>query len=127
MKALLEAIITYWATLGLAASLDLYYDEAPQNTAYPFATFFIVTNAQDDDMTERAEVTRVQFNVWTDDSSPSQCVEYADTLKVGFDWTTFAVAGYSNVYCKRLEDHLVRSEDGGWQYVIDYEIHTQET
>jgi hypothetical protein len=107
------------------AAYGLYAEEAPQDATLPYFTYLLVTNEPVETFTDTSESSLIQFSVWDDSPSPLLVTQLADMFKAAFDWCSLAVTGKVLISFARQMDRLVRDEDGGWQYSMDYQIEVQ--
>ena len=123
MKALYEAMQTYFAATALAAQVNgLWPGLAKQGTALPYLTFGLVSNDPGQTSDSWEERPLLQITVWSEELSPSQALMLADLLKQTFDNAKFAVIGYDLVTFVRVADRLIPDPDTGWEYSADYRL-----
>jgi len=129
MKQLSKAIITkYKASTGagtLYAGLTggLWNSQAPQNTSYPYAVFYLISDVPSHTMQGTFtyytyEDCLVQFSIYDDDTAQDTVEDIYDKLTDLFDEATLTLVNFTREF-----DHLekIRGESGSyWQYVVQY-------
>jgi len=133
MLELFEAIFSHYQSDPLSRHLKgFYHTEAPQEAEFPYGVFSLVSNVQDFTYTEDFENCLVQFNLYSDDSSPRQACELYELLKgdpvegTGFDFLELSIEEYRTVSLMRENAILTRVE-GVWQYNVTYRMVLQKT
>ena len=102
----------------------LHNTEAPQNTNYPYAIFYLISNIPHWTFDATMENSIVQFSIFDDNSSVGNIGDIYKELTDLYDWTGLTVDNYSHVYLKRESSNLIKNEDI-WQYVVDYRCEIQ--
>lgn len=105
----------------------LYYMTAPQGTDGTYCTFHSVSNASGKTMGGnvfygglRYEEALIQFNVWTDDTSPISAVWIAENICGWLENRKQTIAGHTHVDLDRQSFNVLADPDGGWQIQFDY-------
>jgi len=134
MKKLFTAIYTKFQadTALVGAVTDLYNTEAPSNAVFPYIVFSMVSNTIDLDSSQNWENYLIQFNIFDDDSSPSNICNIYELLKgdtaagTGFDYFDLLIEDYATVVMTREVAKLMRV-DNVWQYNVSYSLKTVYT
>lgn len=126
MKQLFNGIYAIYNAGGDFATntTGLYLFEAPQGTAYPYATYKLVSGSVEHffDGLE-VEEPLVQFDIYDEDTDSSTIGGIYDDLKTMFDDALISVTGYGRVLFSRTSHTVLRHpEDNIWQYSADYEV-----
>ena len=123
MTDLFTAIITHYADASLKDSLTggLWCTLAPQETAFPFGVFSIISNVPDWTFSENMENILLQFNLFSDTSNPVQICALFTLLKTAFDFVDLDIDNYETISLVRENSILTRIE-GIWQYNVTYRI-----
>ena len=90
---LFTAIVTKYNDSSAAAvelrdmSKGIWYSHAPQNQNHPFITYFMIASSPKTYLLNTEEIgeTKIQFDVWSDSSTPFEAVTIADRVKDLFD------------------------------------------
>lgn len=129
MKALFTGIFSLFTTGTPAIFTDvsgkLYLEEAPQNTAFPYIVYHLISNDYDFQFEEDYEEFILQFNIFDDDRSSSDIGGYFEHLKSLYDWSTPTVTGYRVESFTREFAQLARDDDV-WQYSVQYRIRLEK-
>jgi len=129
MIELWEGIHTYFsANAGTAAfrallTGDLWNVEAKPGTAFPYATFDLITDMPDNFASGKnfIENCLIQFNIFSDKKSAEELLTIYDALIACFDFTNITVSNYTVSSCVR-EAAVKLKEDNIWQMNIRYRI-----
>ena len=127
MKVLFEGLYDLFAPTGAKPTIytnlsgKLYLTEAPQNTAFPYAIYHLVTNDYDFQFDEDFEEFLIQFTIFDDSVSAVNIATYFENLKTLYDWSSPTVTGYTVISVVREIAELLRYDDV-WQYVVQYRI-----
>jgi hypothetical protein len=132
MKPLLQAIYTKVTELTggnhnsfyNAISGRFYFVQAPQETAFPYSVYHLLTDTYDFTFTEEFEEIIIQFDMYDQDPSSSDILDATEYLKTLFDWCRPTVTGYSVSHgMERIFSTIDWfDEDGVWQSVVQYRI-----
>jgi len=134
MDDLFAAIITHYSTDPLEASdlTGLYNTQAPQDAVFPYAVFTLISDVPEWTFSEDFENVLVQFNIFSNTSSPVEICALYELLKgdvalgTGFDFLDLPVTDYEIVSLIRENAILTRIE-GIWQYNVTYRMEIQRT
>ena len=127
MQALTDAIYTkYNGSSALKAVLTqgLWLSEAPENQAFPYGVFFIVSDVPEYTFNEAMENILVQFTLFSNTQSAvaSGGIDAIYTQLITlFDWCSLSVTGWTFIYMKRESSHSERIDDV-WHYWVTYRI-----
>jgi hypothetical protein len=132
MKALQLAIynkvMSTATTLRTAVSSRFYFFIAPQDTAFPYATYDFITNTYENQFQEDHEVYSVQFNVFSQNTSSSEAGDIYAALIALFDWCTLTITGYALVEMRRVFTTIdYFAEDAVWMYTTEYRVWLRKT
>jgi hypothetical protein len=134
MKQLSKAIISKYklstssGTLYSSLTGGLWNSEAPANTAYPYAVFYLISDTPSHVMEGtftdyKYEECLVQFSIYDDDTSQATIGGLYDTLTDLYDEASLSVSGYSTISFKREFSHAEKinlENESYWQYVVQY-------
>ena len=111
------------APLKAALEGGLFLESAPPGTPYPYGTFSLESREPLHMLTETWEAVKLQFAVFSDESSAADVCEVFETLDDVYNAGELAVADYSLVSVLREHDSLemIRPE-GIWRYSARYRI-----
>lgn len=123
MTDLFAAIMVRYAAVPLKDSLTggLWNTEAPQETAFPYGVFALISDVPDWTFSENLENILLQFNLFSDTSDPVEICALFELLKTAFDFHELTIANYETVSMIRENAILTRVEDV-WQYNVTYRI-----
>ncbi len=110
------------ATLKAALTGGLHIELAPQNTALPYATYFLVSGYPDYYLGgERFEVVTVQFDIYADTNAKRMTAYNA--LVALYDDARPAATGYTTVIMERTNQQMVRdgAQNELYRAVVTYE------
>jgi len=99
----------------------LYFDEARQNSAYPYGVYYLISDVPSWTFDADFEEYLIQFNLFDDDSSSADVNTAQLALMTLYDWTTLTSSGYTNIYMQREFSNLTREEDV-WNYMTQYRV-----
>ena len=103
----------------------LHNTEAPQNTNYPYAVFYLISNIPHWTFDATMENSIVQFSIFDDNSSVGNIGDIYKELTDLYDWVDLSSTGdHYSIYMKRETSSLQKDEDI-WFYRIDYKIELQ--
>lgn len=104
----------------------LHNTEAPQNTGYPYAVFYLISNIPHWTFDATMENSIVQFSIFDDNSSIGNIGDIYKELTDLYDWTDLSSTGdHYHVYMKRESGNLQKNEDI-FQYTVDYRVEHQK-
>ena len=126
MIDLFAAIMTRYAAVPLATSLTggLWNTQAPQETAFPYGVFQLISDVPDWTFSENFEDILLQFNLFSDTSDPVQICALYELLKTAFDFLELTIANYQTV--SMIRESAILTRDGYWQYNVTYRIVLQK-
>lgn len=107
----------------------MYYDHAPQGTAYPYIAFYLLDDASEWTFREKFEYVSLQFNIFIQGSYPTQAETIYANLIALYDDARLSVTGYSAISCVRqfASGPMWFQEEGVWQITVRYIIMLQDT
>ena len=103
----------------------LHFAEAPQGTAYPYGVYHLISDVPSWTFDADMENYLIQFNLYDDDSSPTDINTAFKALTDLYDWCDLNTSGYSNIYMKREISNLTKESDI-WNYFIQYRVEIQK-
>jgi len=119
---LFTAIMVRYNAAALSGSLTgLYNTQAPQDAVSPYCVFQLISDDADWTFSENVENCLLQFNLFSDESSPAEICTLFDLLKDAFDFHELTIDNYETIYMVRENSNLTRIEDV-WQYNTTYRI-----
>jgi len=106
MNSLFKGIWDHFsATTGSGFYNDIggrmYLNIAPQESSFPYAVYFSVTDDNDPDFTDDHEDIEIQFNIFTQNNSALEAGQLLESLKTMFDFCALDVAGWSHLNFQR--------------------------
>lgn len=135
MNTLYTAIYNHFKTLPYGdfynnLSGRLFLNHAPQNTAFPFCVYFIVTNYNDLDFAEEREEFSVQFNIFSENNSAIEAGSLLENLKAMYDNCELSVSGWR--FLKLQRNFVMPNNDFGkvppvHGYSIEYDALIERT
>ena len=126
MTDLFTAIMIQYIATSISNSLTgLYNTEAPQDAEFPYCVFQLISDVPDWTFTEDFENVLLQFNLFSDESSPAQICILFELLKTAFDFVDLPIDNYKTISLVRENSILTRLEDV-WQYNSTYRIVMQK-
>lgn len=129
MTDLFSGIMTHYSGSALKNSLTggLYNTLAPQDVSFPYAVFQLISDVPDWTFTEDFEEIVIQFNIFSDQSSPVQVCALFELLKADFDFVDLTVVNHETVSVVREGGILTKDERDVWQYNVTYRIVLQKS
>ena len=134
MEVLFNGIYTLYSgvsakavTLQTSLTGGLHFYTATQNTNYPYAVYFMVSNVPERTFQERFENSIIQFNIFSSrehsTDAPSEIVGIRDDLVDLYDECALTITGYTHLSMLRIFDELLYPwDDEVYQYSIQYRI-----
>jgi len=102
----------------------LYNTEVPQNTTYPYAAFYLISNVPHWTFDSTMENSIVQFSIFDDRAGVNNIGNLYKELTDLYDWTDLTSTGYHSIFLKRESSNLQKNEDV-WMATIDYRVERQ--
>jgi len=119
---LFAAIMVRYNAAAISGSLTgLYNTQAPQDAVFPYGVFQLISDVADWTFSENIENCLLQFNLFSNESSPTEICTLFGLLKDAFDFHELAIDNYETIYMVRENSILTRIEDV-WQYNVTYRI-----
>ena len=131
MRTILTGIYSSYSNdtaLKAALTGGLYLEQAPQETAMPYATFFTVAGRPDYWMGELMyEMLTVQFDIYADMDAERQTAYAA--LTALYDDLRPTVTGYTAVIMERNFQQMLRDgdQDQYFRAIVTYECRFKKT
>jgi hypothetical protein len=133
LKDLFTGIYTKFSTTPAssfynAVSGRMYLEEAPQNTAYPYAVYSLVNNSPDLYWNSRLEEGTIDFNLYSDSTAgATEITQLYEKLKEQFDDASLTVSGYSHLRFRRENAWLNKMPSeipnkSIWAYTVQYNV-----
>lgn len=138
MEDILTAIRTkFTALIGavhndfyLGLSGRLYFDEAPQDVTYPYATYYFIAAVPDWVMGDDRdfEDVSIQFNIYSNNPSAK-----AEILSLGkkcndlYHKQEITISNYTFIDLYRSFQNCIKDDEGNWQYIIEFRLQVRET
>lgn len=102
-----------------------YFNNAPQESVFPYCVCFSVDDINDLDFSDEHEDFLLQFNIFTQNSSHLEAGELLESLKTMFDNCSLTVTGWNHLEFKR--NNVIPNNDFSQEppiqgYSIDYDI-----
>ena len=113
------------SSLYVALDGGLYNTQAPQDTDYPYAVFYLISDIPHWTFDGTMENSLIQFTIYDDNASVENVCSLFTKLKTLYDFTTLTMTDYNSIYMKREFSSLEKSEDV-WQYVVQYRTEIEE-
>lgn len=131
MNELFKSIYSYFIAephndFYTAVGGRLYYGEAPQECARPYAVFFGVSSVPDDTFSEELDDISVQFNCYSANNSPIEAGELLQTCRAVFDKAELIVVGSRDVQLFREFSTPPWKNGDTWVVSIEFSILIQE-
>ncbi len=104
----------------------LYYGDAPQNCSKPYAVFFGVSSVPDDTFSEEIDDISIQFNCYSDSSSPIESGELLTKCRTLFDDAVLDVTGNRDVQLLRNFSTPPWKNEDVWITSIEFNLLMQE-
>lgn len=105
------------------ATGGVYHVKAPQNTDYPYITYFAVINVQGDTFTEWGNDTLIQIDVWSDSNSVAESGEIVEDIAGEIDDKVLSISGYNSSLAIRQNTRLLyESETKIFHQVMEYSV-----
>jgi len=104
-----------------------YYQEAPQETTYPYCVYFLINTEYEFTFLTDFERALVLFNLYGDTNSSEETGEIQEYLKTLFDWCSLTISGYTHLKMERNFSDTSRFDaDKVWQCVVQYTLLIQK-
>lgn len=104
----------------------LWFQRAPQNATYPYATLYIIAADKEeymggpDDCMRRVQLQISIFSDVTDGGE--QIALLAEKFNEAFDWCELWIHGYASVKLENTVTGPITNIDDIWQAVLNYEV-----
>lgn len=136
MKNLTTALFNKFTGSAFSTSVGgrLYKTRVPQNPTFPYAVYYVVSDAPQDTFTDHIEDVLIQFSVFSTASSSSEIEDILTNLKALYDNCLLSITGNTCVQMERtggggLTDVPADVEEGTGAYFqcdVDYEVIMQK-
>ncbi len=126
IQAAIFGILKNDATLmGLVTGV---YDDAPQNTVYPYIVIGESTEVRFDMFSHAGNDTTFTLHVWSQYPGYKECYQISNQVNKTLDKAALAPTGNSLISCDYEGSSAVRDPDGVTRHLIsNYRIMVQET
>jgi hypothetical protein len=127
-KQLNQAIVTAFTGSTLAAQLTggLWYALAPDGVVHPFATFLVVSTDAELTSSSKDDLPLIQFNVYSVDKKPDECMDLTDALHELYDEVVLDVDGAELIgFTREMDRGPMLDPDGGWYTSTDYRAYVE--
>ena len=131
MKVVFDGLITYVNALTgeahnafyTAIGGRFYYEEAPQRTTFPFATYTMISAAPDWSFDRDQHIMIIQIDAFSEATGMTEITTIQAALIALLEYkdTTLSVSGYSFIYIKE-NFHQITREDDFWHLIAQYEL-----
>jgi hypothetical protein len=130
VDALLTGIYNRYLTTNdfrTACTGGLHLEEAPQNTALPYATYALITGRPEWIFRGNDEVVTIQFDLYASTNAVRQSLY--TKLTALYDDCRPTVTGYLSIIMERQFQQMLRSgdQDKEFRYIVDYEVRIKKT
>lgn len=130
MEALLTGIYNVWLTTNAfrtACTGGLHFEQAPQGTSLPYATYQIVTGRPEYHFSETHEIANVQFDIYSATNASRQ--DLYTKLTALFDDVRPTVTGYTSIIMERIFQQPWRAgeQEEVFRYTVEYSGEIQKT
>lgn len=123
MKEILDSIKDTHDANALIVALDtgIFYDKAPPNAAFPYATYNFIS-----DLVERFfggwfyDDMLLQFSLFSNSRSVNEISNFYGRLNNVYDEITLDIEGFTNILLRRENTNWPIHLDGIWQMSVDY-------
>lgn len=131
MNELFKSIYSYFAAEPHNAFYTviggrLYYGQAPQECAKPYGVYFGVAAVPDDTFGEEIDDISIQFNLYSDNSSPIEAGELLKKCRDHFDGAKLTVVGNRDVQLFRELSTPPWKNGDTWITSIEFTLLMQE-
>lgn len=109
-----------------AAVTDLYLNSAPQDTAFPYLVMLLVSDINEETFTSQMDDIRLQFSIFSKQTSAEQANDIFTKLKAVFDNAELTLDGFDHIRMRRDISNLLKDPDEAWHYVVEYKILIQK-
>ena len=105
----------------------MYHTYAPQECAFPFVVFHIITETDDQLLAREYDNNAlVQFSIYSSSSDPAEVLGIYDKLSALYKDCTLTINGKSSYSMDRGIRHLTRDEtEQDWNCVVDFHISSE--
>lgn len=130
MEPLLTGIYTIYNTANAfktACTGGLHYEEAPQGTAMPYATFALISGRPEYYLQGNLEIANIQFDIYAASNTVRQ--DLYTKLTALFDDCKPTVTGYSSIIMERQSQQSIREgeHDEVFRYIVEYALTVDKT
>lgn len=135
MNEFFKSIYTHFTELIEAVHNDfylgiggrLYYGQAPQECAKPYAVFFGVSSVPDDTFSEMIDDISIQFNIYSNLFSYTEAGSIQKKCRALYDGVTLEVVGSRDIILRRsLSIPAWKENEDTWITSIEFENLIQE-
>lgn len=133
MKNLATALFGKIAASAFSTSIGgrLYQARAPQGVTWPYAVFYIISDAPMDTFTEKLEDALVQFSLFSKASGTTEVLDAAANLRALYDDCSLTITSNTHLMMERqggggTPENVMDDTEGGeglyWQLDFDYRV-----
>ncbi|MCP4161227.1 MAG: DUF3168 domain-containing protein [Deltaproteobacteria bacterium] len=98
-----------------------WYEEAPENTPYPYCVWQIISDVAEDTFTEEISDLEIQINVFSDNKSSFECDDIAEKVIDHYKKTLIPVDNHYSIKLFRILTIPAFRNDGAWQSTISFQ------
>lgn len=121
-----RAIVTAWAASPAITPETIHFDRAPKDASLPYGIFFIdITGEEVND--GMYYLTRVQFNLFSDEVSSESINDFAEKVRNKFNRKLLTLLGGNAMISEMILDTegLFQNEDDHWQVTQFFDCRTR--
>lgn len=109
-----------------ACTGGLFLEEAPQETALPYATYQLIIGRPEYNFTDVHEVATIQFDIYAGSNPVRQ--DLFTKLTALFDDCRPTVSGYESIIMERVNQQMLREgiQNEIFRYMVEYEIRIEK-
>ncbi len=102
----------------------VYHVKAPQGTAYPYITYFVIIDVQGDTFTEWGDDTLMQIDAWSDSNSAAESGAIVKLVAAQMDDKVLNIlSGYNNALAIRQNTRLLYEDENAiFHQIMEYKI-----
>ena len=109
---------------------NLYFQQAPQGSTFPYGVFYFNGSTQDEIMggsDDNITQVDIQFNLFTKtDDGGADISKLVELLRDCYHWQTLNIDGWRNIKTQQVTILNTVYIDNIWKITIDYELWIQK-